>query len=221
MSYGRNENDEKALSWFKLIVSLTSLWIPQAYPPQLLHFKAFISGKSHEAFRPENVLLINRSYHEGSSLTLFIFFFYHLLPPLHAVFLSFTGAELWAVCFQNPLSPRLPAFLSYPFLSPFCSPVIWLHPGSISSVHLHPSLLIPALVLPLILCWHSSPVGPRRDWTWELFQKNWKLFYKLDQFLDVTHQLMNMKAENIAASGGRNWCCQMRYHSPGVFHLSI
>lgn len=74
MSYGRNENDEKALSWFKLIVSLTSLWIPQAYPPQLLHFKAFISGKSHEAFRPENVLLINRSYHEGSSLTLFIFF---------------------------------------------------------------------------------------------------------------------------------------------------
>lgn len=73
MSYGNNENDGKVLSRFKLIVSPTWLWILQAYSPQLLHFKTFISSKSHEAFRPENVLLINRSYQEGSSVTLFMF----------------------------------------------------------------------------------------------------------------------------------------------------
>lgn len=31
--------------------------------------------------------------------------------------------------------------------------------------------------------------------------KNWKLLYKLDQFLDVTQQLMNMKADN------KSCCC--------------
>lgn len=120
MSYGRNENDEKALSRFKLIVSLTSLWIPQAYPPQLLHFKAFISGKSHEAFRPENVLLINRSYHEGSSLTLFIFFLPSTASSACSISLFYwcRSLSLGFLLPKSSVPQTLPAFPSYPFPSP-------------------------------------------------------------------------------------------------------
>lgn len=120
MSYGRNENDEKALSWFKLIVSLTSLWIPQAYPPQLLHFKAFISGKSHEAFRPENVLLINRSYHEGSSLTLFIFFLPSTASSACSISLFYWCRTLSLGCLLPKSSvPQAPSLSQLPILISF------------------------------------------------------------------------------------------------------
>lgn len=67
--------------------SLSKLFVNSPSISSAATLQVFISGKSHEAFRPESALLINCSYQEGNSQTLFILF-YHLEPPLHDIFCS-------------------------------------------------------------------------------------------------------------------------------------
>lgn len=209
MSYGKNENDEKVLSWFKLIVSLTAFWILQAYPSQLLHFKYFISGKSHEAFRPENALLINHSYREGSSLALFIFsIIYCLLCMLYSALSYYRYSISQTASLQLPLSlgfvlPNLS--LSHPLLP--LLPVLWellscdlLQSDLISLLYLQtytflpltahscPSAASPNPIARMEPSWHTLLMGPSERLNMGTAPaRNWKLVSKLDQCFDVKY----------------------------------